>query len=85
MGAVQPRPDGTKSESFLVHLGGGLGENGSFARKAKGIRVFAEDSADYVETLLRRYRHRKNGHETFTAFVRSLSDAELAEFARWDR
>jgi sulfite reductase (ferredoxin) len=85
MGAVQPRPDGTRSESFLVHLGGGLGENGSFARKVRGIRVFAEDSADYVETLLERYRHRKNGHESFTAFVRSLSDAELAEFARWDR
>jgi sulfite reductase (ferredoxin) len=84
MGAVQPRPDGTRSESFLVHLGGGLGEGGSFGRKAKGVRVFAEDSADYVQTLLTRYRHRKNGHESFGAFVRSLTDRELAEFARWD-
>jgi sulfite reductase (ferredoxin) len=85
MGAVQQRPDGTKSEAFLVHLGGALGEGGGFARKAKGVRIFAEDSADYVETLLKRYRHRKNGSESFGAFVRSLSDAELAEFARWDR
>jgi sulfite reductase (ferredoxin) len=85
MGAVQQRPDGTKSEAFLVHLGGALGESGGFARKAKGVRVFAEDSADYVETLLKRYRYRKNGSGSFGAFVRSLSDAELAEFARWDR
>ena len=85
MGAVQQRPDGTKSEAFLVHLGGALGEGGGFARKAKGVRVFAEDSADYVETLLKRYRRRKNGSENFGAFVRSLSDAGLAEFARWDR
>jgi sulfite reductase (ferredoxin) len=85
MGAVQQRPDGTKGESFLVHLGGGLGEAGAFARKAKGVRVFADESADYVETLLKRYRNRRNGHESFGAFVRSLSDAELGEFARWDR
>ena len=39
MGAVQQRPDGTKSEAFLVHLGGALGEGGGFARKAKGVRV----------------------------------------------
>ena len=46
MGAVQLRPDGTKSDTFLVHLGGGLGEVG--------------------------------------AFVRGLSEAQLASFARWD-
>ncbi|MGH2637235.1 MAG: nitrite/sulfite reductase [Actinomycetota bacterium] len=85
LGAIQPRPDGARSESFLVHLGGGLGDGGAFARKVRGVRVFAEDSADYVETLLTRYGHRKNGHESFGAFVRSLSDQQLAEFARWDR
>lgn len=85
MGGVQPRPDGTRSEAFLVHLGGGLGEGGGFGRKVRGVRVFAEDSADYVETLLTRYRRRANGYASFGAFVRALSDAELAEFARWDR
>jgi sulfite reductase (ferredoxin) len=85
MGAVQPRPDGTRSESFLVHLGGGLGADGSFGRKVRGVRVFAEDAADYVEVLLVRYRRRRNSHASFRSFVRSLSDAELAEFARWDR
>jgi sulfite reductase (ferredoxin) len=85
MGAVQPRPDGTRGESFLVHLGGGLGDGGGFGRKVRGVRVFAEDAADYVEALLMRYRHRNNGHESFRDFVRSLSEEELAAFARWER
>jgi sulfite reductase (ferredoxin) len=85
MGAVQPRPDGTRAESFLVHLGGGLGDDGGFGRKVRGVRVFAEETADYVEALLARYQHRRDGHESFRDFVRSLSDQELASFARWER
>jgi sulfite reductase (ferredoxin) len=85
MGAVQPRPDGTRSESFLVHLGGGLGTGGGFGRKVKGVRIFADDSADYLETLVKRYLQRRGTHASFNAYVRSLSDAQLAEFARWDR
>ena len=81
MGAVLPRPDGTKSEAFLVHLGGQLGERPSLGRKAKGIRIYAEDAADYVETLLRRYLRDRNGHANFATFIGSLSDDELARFA----
>ncbi len=84
MGAVLPRPDGTKSEAFLVHLGGGLGEQGTFGRKAKGIRVFADEAADYLETLLKRYQNGRDGCASFREFVRSLSDEELADFARWE-
>ena len=51
MSALAPRPDGTKSDAFLVHLGGGMGDGESFGRKVKGVRIFAEDAADYVETL----------------------------------
>jgi sulfite reductase (ferredoxin) len=81
MGAVLPRPDGTKSEAFLVHLGGQLGERPSLGRKAKGVRIYAEDAADYVETLLRRYLRGRNGHSSFAACGDSLSDDELARFA----
>jgi sulfite reductase (ferredoxin) len=84
MGVVLPRPDGTKSDAFFVHLGGGLGAEGGFARKVKGTRIFAEESADYVEALVRRYRRRRNGESSFRAFVNGLSDDELQEFARWD-
>jgi sulfite reductase (ferredoxin) len=81
MGCVLPRPDGTRSEGFLVHLGGHLGADAAFGRKAKGVRIYAEDAADYVETLLRRYLAQRNGHPRFGAFVNSLSDEELARFA----
>lgn len=81
LGASLPREDGTKGEGFLVHLGGGLGEHLSFGRKVKGIRVFAEDLADYVETLLRRYADGRDGHADFSAYVRSLEPEQLAAFA----
>jgi sulfite reductase (ferredoxin) len=83
MSALERRPDGTRSEAFLVHLGGGTGANASFGRKVKGVRIFAEDAADYVETLVRRYRGRRGADSGgFTEFVRGLDDVELATFAR---
>jgi sulfite reductase (ferredoxin) len=81
MGAVLPRPDGTRSEAFLVHLGGRLGATPAFGRKAKGVRIYAEDAADYVELLLRRYLRRRDGQHSFGEYVATLSDEELARFA----
>jgi sulfite reductase (ferredoxin) len=81
MSALQVRPDGTKSDAFLVHLGGGMGEGAEFGRKVKGVKIYAEDAADYVEALVRRYRAGRNGHRDFGAFVHDLSDDDLAAFA----
>jgi sulfite reductase (ferredoxin) len=83
MSALEKRPDGTKSDAFLVHLGGQVGDAASFGRKVKGVRILAEDAADYVETLVRRYRaKRKDEGTTFTQFVGTLTDDELTSFAR---
>jgi sulfite reductase (ferredoxin) len=81
MGAIMNRSNGTKSDGFLVHLGGHLGEDAAFGRKVKGVRVFGEDLTDYVEALIRRYQVSRNGHGSFSEYVNSLSDAELAAFA----
>ena len=81
MSALQPRPDGTKSDAFLVHLGGTMGSDAAFGRKVKGVKIYAEDAADYVETLLTRYTRRKHDGDTFTSFVNALSADELARFA----
>jgi sulfite reductase (ferredoxin) len=93
MSALARRPDGTKSDAFLVHLGGALGTEGaggdgaggdeaSFGRKVKGVRILAEDAADYVETLVRRYRSRRGAEgPSFTEFVRRLDDDDLTAFA----
>ncbi len=88
MSALARRPDGTKSDAFLVHLGGTVGDGidgeggASFGRKVKGVRVFAEDAADYVETLVKRYRARRGADRpNFTEFVRGMDDDELTVFA----
>ncbi len=81
MSALQPRMDGTRSDAFLVHLGGGMGAGAAFGRKVKGVKVFAEDAADYLEMLLRRYEHQRGTHASFSAFVNGLDDDELARFA----
>ncbi len=81
MSALQPRPDGTKSDAFLVHLGGTMGEGAAFGRKVKGVKIYAEDAADYLEALLRRYTQRRASDDTFTSFVNSLTADELTRFA----
>jgi sulfite reductase (ferredoxin) len=92
MSALQTRPDGTKSDAFLVHLGGTMGgahaaEGGvhdggaAFGRKVKGVKIYAEDAADYVELLLRRYLRDRGAGDTFSSFVNRLDADGLARFA----
>jgi sulfite reductase (ferredoxin) len=81
MSALRIRPDGTKSDAFLVHLGGTVGDDAAFGRKVKGVKIYAEDAADYVEALLRRYRARRMDDDTFTSFVNRLDPDELVRFA----
>jgi sulfite reductase (ferredoxin) len=81
MSALQPRPDGTKSDAFLVHLGGTMGADAAFGRKVKGVKIYAEDAADYLEVLLTRYTMRKADGDTFTSYVNRLSPDELTRFA----
>jgi sulfite reductase (ferredoxin) len=81
MSALRTRPDGTKSDAFLVHLGGTMGESASFGRKVRGVKIYAEDAADYVEVLLRRYTQQRAADDTFSSFVSSLDDDALARFA----
>jgi sulfite reductase (ferredoxin) len=82
MSALRVRPDGTKSDAFLVHLGGTMGsDEQAFGRKVKGVKIYAEDAADYVETLVRRYLRDGNGDGSFSAFVGGLDAEALARFA----
>jgi sulfite reductase (ferredoxin) len=82
MSALRVRPDGTKSDAFLVHLGGTMGSaEQAFGRKVKGVKIYAEDAADYVETLVRRYLRDRNGEGSFSAFVGGLDTEALARFA----
>jgi sulfite reductase (ferredoxin) len=68
MGSLWTKPDGTRSDAFQVHLGGHLGDERSFGRKVKGLKVPAADLADYVERLLRRYLATRIDGEPFHAW-----------------
>jgi len=82
MSALAVRPDGTKSDAFLVHLGGTMGSDAqAFGRKVKGVKIYAEDAADYVEELVRRYLRDRNGERCFSDYVLSLDNDGLARFA----
>ncbi|HWL66143.1 MAG TPA: nitrite/sulfite reductase [Actinomycetota bacterium] len=71
-----------KVEAFLVHLGGHLGTDRSFGRKAKGVKVLASEAGPYIETLIRRYHADRDDAERFSTFVNRLSDKEFLEFSR---
>ena len=81
MSALQARPDGTKSDAFLVHLGGTMGIDGAFGRKVKGVKIYAEDAVGYVELLLQRYLRDRRSDDSFSSFVNRLDPDGLARFA----
>lgn len=74
------RSERRKVEAFLVHLGGQLGPDRAFGRKVRGVKVPASELGRYVETLIRRYRSRRQEGETFARFIARLSDDELQRF-----
>jgi sulfite reductase (ferredoxin) len=58
-----------------------MGEGAAFGRKVKAVKIYAEDAADYVEALLRRYRSRRADDDTFSTFVDRLDADGLVRFA----
>jgi sulfite reductase (ferredoxin) len=64
-------------EGFQIHLGGRLGEDAGFGRKARGLKVTADGAADYIERLLRTYLKERSGDESFAVWVRRADEALL--------
>lgn len=57
------------AEAFQVHLGGQMGAEASFGRKFRGLKVPADEAADYAERILRGYLDRRTEGETFAGYV----------------
>ncbi|HVF53348.1 MAG TPA: nitrite/sulfite reductase [Actinomycetota bacterium] len=70
-----------KVEAFLVHLGGHLGDERTFGRKVKGVKVLGSELGPYVETLIRRYRTGRAEGEGFSAYVNRLDPKAFIAFA----
>jgi sulfite reductase (ferredoxin) len=64
-------------EGFQVHLGGRLGEDAGFGRKARGLKVTADGAADYIEKLLRTYLAEREDGEKFAVWARRADEALL--------
>ena len=77
-GQIGRGPDGADAEFFQVHLGGHLGGGASFGKKFRGLKVAAEDAADYVERVLRGYLERRRPEERFAAYVARAEEAWLS-------
>ena len=77
MGSLMPDGNGERVDGFQVHLGGQLGDQRRFGRKAKGVRVRARDLPDFLEFLIRCWLGERDEGETFSGWVNRLPDDEL--------
>jgi sulfite reductase (ferredoxin) len=68
-GIVQKTSDGEDVEAFQIHLGGQLGSEAAFGRKFRGLRVTADEAADYAERVLVGFQDRRADDESFAAYV----------------
>jgi sulfite reductase (ferredoxin) len=64
-------------EGFQVHLGGHLGTDSGFGRKARGLKIRAVDAADYIERILLTYQAERTEGQTFATWVRQADEALL--------
>ena len=81
-GQLLPDPAGRKTPGFQVHLGGGLAsqnrEEPGWGRTVRGLKVTADNLADYTETLVRRYlATRESRSQTFAAWAHQVDDSLL--------
>jgi sulfite reductase (ferredoxin) len=76
-GMIVRNAEGESVEGFQVHLGGHLGTEASFGRKIRGHKITKDESADYVERVLRTYLERREPGERFAAYVARADDEWL--------
>ena len=73
--------DGNKVPGFQVHLGGGLAsqdrDEAGLGRTVRGLKVAADDIADYVERVARRYDADREGEETFAQWAHRADEEAL--------
>ena len=68
---------GKQVEGYQVHLGGGLGLDAGFGRKVRGLKVTADDLANYVERVVRHYLDQREPGERFAQWVTRAPEEAL--------
>jgi sulfite reductase (ferredoxin) len=73
---VQKTTEGDE-EAFQIHLGGQMGTDAEFGRKFRGLKITAAQAPDYIERVLRGYLERREGGESFAAYVSRADESWL--------
>jgi sulfite reductase (ferredoxin) len=68
-GQLQKDENGADVEAFQIHLGGQLGTEAAFGRKFRGLKVTADETADYAERVLVGFQQRRTDGESFASYV----------------
>ncbi|MDQ1645278.1 MAG: hypothetical protein QOJ50_1462 [Cryptosporangiaceae bacterium] len=68
-GSIVRDAEGNQVEGFQVHLGGHFGAEAAFGRKFRGLKVTADEMAEYCERVLRGYQERREPGERFAQYV----------------
>ncbi len=69
--------DGNDVEGFQVHLGGKLGQEAGFGRTVKGLRLPADDLADYIERLTTKFIEEREDDESFSSWAIRADEGAL--------
>ena len=81
MSALRTRPDGYEVRRVPRAPRWHDGRRRRVRAEGAGVKIYAEDAADYLELLLRRYRQQRADGDTFTSFVNALDADALGRFA----
>ncbi|TFD55254.1 nitrite/sulfite reductase [Cryobacterium frigoriphilum] len=80
-GQLLPDGNGGSTPGFQVHLGGGLAsvdrEEAGLGRTVRGLKVTADDLADYVERIVRRFLADRENEETFAVWAHRAPEEAL--------
>ena len=76
-GQIVTDATGVQGEGFQVHLGGGLGLDSGFGRKLRGHKVTADELANYVERVVRRFVEQRIKGERFAQWAARAEEADL--------
>ena len=80
-GQIITTDDGEQVPGFQVHLGGGLASSDrdepGLGRTVRGLRVSADEIAEYAERVVRRYLATREDGETFATWAHRVVEEEL--------
>ncbi|HEU0193407.1 MAG TPA: hypothetical protein VFQ71_04370 [Gaiellales bacterium] len=80
-GGIARLEDGSRTQGFILHIGGRLGEDAGFGRRVASKAIPADGIKYVVERIVRAYAAERPADGTFSDWAAGQSDARLAALA----